>query len=304
SSDSNSESDPELTTAEQEKLFCNLDETQGLTLLASPSVTKLPKDRMERTRKKPTRKHKTGPQRNQEVRTRKRSQRVLIDRFFNQNILQTTGTTCEKINGLLQEPNIGESKLSYVSKYSGQSNGGIPCFVEKRLMERACQKLYHLWTNTSFTSAIDVRRYWQAIEYIQSKVKSSPFIENQTRNSEERRFLRHLSWIKHEAQRHETELHEEQNDVILLNANEMGCDNVYGNRDRKTVSGGFPTLQPFFKGMLAVPRTYRQVTEKVGRRFRAAIPHFVNQCYLHNRPTDPKYTIIRERESDVYFSDS
>ncbi|TGZ76002.1 hypothetical protein CRM22_000061, partial [Opisthorchis felineus] len=53
-----------------------------------------------------------------------------------------------------------EAGSNFVGKYDGKTNNGIPCFVEKRLLERACQKLYRVWQKTDFTNFEDVRRYW------------------------------------------------------------------------------------------------------------------------------------------------
>ncbi|CAH8597520.1 unnamed protein product [Heterobilharzia americana] len=42
--------------------------------------------------------------------------------------------------------------LYFVSRYAGQSNRGIPCFVEKRLFHRSCQKIRSVWKKIDLTN--------------------------------------------------------------------------------------------------------------------------------------------------------
>ncbi|GAA57596.1 peptidase, partial [Clonorchis sinensis] len=90
-----------------------------------------------------------------------------------------------------------EAGTQFVGKYDGKTNNGIPCFVEKRLLERACQKLYRVWQKTDFTNDEDVRRYWRCIDYVESTLKMALLFETTEEDEEDyRQFLERLSLIK------------------------------------------------------------------------------------------------------------
>ncbi|CAH8621789.1 unnamed protein product [Schistosoma bovis] len=76
-------------------------------------------------------------------------------------------------------------RLYYLNKYTGQSNHGIPCFVEKRLFHRSCQRIRTVWENIDLTNAQTihaqrkfVERFINNLETKISKIKSTDNVTN------------------------------------------------------------------------------------------------------------------------------
>ncbi|XP_018647138.1 Mername-AA213 putative peptidase (M14 family) [Schistosoma mansoni] len=77
------------------------------------------------------------------------------------------GDSLYRFHEVLSNPLLNR-RLYYLSKYAGQSNNGIPCFVEKRLFHRSCQletKMSNLRRTDNLTN-IDVLKYLKQIHLI------------------------------------------------------------------------------------------------------------------------------------------
>ncbi|KAL3318795.1 hypothetical protein Ciccas_002539 [Cichlidogyrus casuarinus] len=58
----------------------------------------------------------------------------------------------------------------FVSKYEGFSNGGIPCFVEERVVGRACKKLVQVYERISPQSMDEMITYWTYVDRMRRKL--------------------------------------------------------------------------------------------------------------------------------------
>ncbi|CAH8866769.1 unnamed protein product [Trichobilharzia szidati] len=85
-----------------------------------------------------------------------------------------------------------DGKLYFVSKYAGQSNRGIPCFVEKRLFHRSCQRIRSVWENINFKDPQTLRM--QRLETKIHNLKNDEPLKNTE-------ILRYLKQIHFDAQR-------------------------------------------------------------------------------------------------------
>ncbi|CAH8558882.1 unnamed protein product [Schistosoma turkestanicum] len=55
-------------------------------------------------------------------------------------------------------------RFYYLNKYAGQSNHGIPCFVEERLFHRSCQRIRTVWENTDLTKSQTIHAQRKFVE--------------------------------------------------------------------------------------------------------------------------------------------
>uniref|UniRef100_A0A5K4FEP0 Pepdidase_M14_N domain-containing protein n=1 Tax=Schistosoma mansoni TaxID=6183 RepID=A0A5K4FEP0_SCHMA len=89
-------------------------------------------------------------------------------------------------------------RLYYLSKYAGQSNNGIPCFVEKRLFHRSCQRIRTVCENIDLTKSqtIHAQRKFvqQFINNLETKMSNLRRTDNLT-NIDVLKYLKQIHLI-------------------------------------------------------------------------------------------------------------
>ncbi|CAL8068339.1 unnamed protein product [Calicophoron daubneyi] len=167
-----------------------------------------------------------------------------------------------------------ECKSHFVGKYSGQTNGGIPCFVEKRILERAC------------------------------RLKSNLVLECHGGDVVDRQFLHHLQRVMKEAQRHE--------DVLEVQASHYCYPSVTRlPTGLGVIRGGIPPLPAFMVGLNASRAKLLQ-TDKGSEKtvyLREPMPFMCpssQSCSLYYRtaPVLPKMRIRSLGKSELGVEDT
>ncbi|THD23558.1 hypothetical protein D915_005845 [Fasciola hepatica] len=141
-----------------------------------------------------------------------------------------------------------QPRPKFVSKYADLTNHGIPCFVEKRLLERACQKLRVVWSRTNFASSKHVRIYRKTVEYVRQKLEAQLRMEENGADELDRQFLQHLRHIQTETYHYEQFLEQQQTsdrDEPTIEIGRSGTISTMKSRMNTTSNHRFPPLSSY-----------------------------------------------------------